>query len=152
MILISHRGNICGPNPKRENSPSYVLEAIGAGYNVEVDVWLINDEFYLGHDKPIHGIDLDFLVKNFNSLWCHAKDIDALSTMIHQGIHCFWHQTDDVTLTSKGYLWTYPGKQLTRNSIAVLPEYAPPGRQDIIRSGCYGVCSDLVEHYRTITV
>ena len=34
----------------------------------------------------------------------------------------FEHQEDDVTLTSEGYIWTYPNKQLTDNSIAVLPE------------------------------
>ena len=37
MKLISHRGNIDGPQPDRENSPNYINEAIEAGYNVEID-------------------------------------------------------------------------------------------------------------------
>jgi hypothetical protein len=37
-------------------------------------------------------------------------------------IHCFWHSGDDVVLTSRGYLWTYPGKELTKKSICVVPE------------------------------
>jgi hypothetical protein len=23
-------------------------------------------------------------------------------------IHCFWHQDDDVALTSRGFVWKYP--------------------------------------------
>ena len=53
-------------------------------------------------------------------------------------IHCFWHQEDDVTLTSRGFFWTYPGKELTKKSIAVLP-------QKIDKTlDCYGVCTDEV--------
>ena len=55
-------------------------------------------------------------------------------------IHCFFHQEDDVTLTSKGYLWTYTGKQLTENSIAVLPN-------DEITKKIAGVCSDFIGDY-----
>ena len=28
MILISHRGNINGPNPEMENNPEYIQKAI----------------------------------------------------------------------------------------------------------------------------
>ncbi len=37
MIWIAHRGNLEGPNKERENEPSYLKEAIEAGYDVEVD-------------------------------------------------------------------------------------------------------------------
>jgi hypothetical protein len=52
MILISHRGNISGPNPEQENHPDYIWAAIQAGYDVEVDVWFENGKFMLGHDEP----------------------------------------------------------------------------------------------------
>ena len=39
MILISHRGNINGKNPEKENHPDYIWVAIQAGYEVEIDVW-----------------------------------------------------------------------------------------------------------------
>jgi len=46
-----------------------------------------------------------------------------------------------VTLTSKGYIWTYPNKQLTDNSIAVLPK-------ELDKSlNCYGVCTDFVTRW-----
>ena len=33
-IYIAHRGNTDGPNPNRENDPTYIDEAINAGFNV----------------------------------------------------------------------------------------------------------------------
>ena len=36
MKLISHRGNINGRNPERENSLDYVLEAL-ENYEVEIE-------------------------------------------------------------------------------------------------------------------
>ena len=71
-----------------------------------------------------------FLKKD--GLWCHAKNIEALNLMLREGIHCFWHQEDDVTLTSKGYKWTYPGKQLTENSICVKPELSDEKPKKVI--------------------
>ena len=45
MILISHRGNLDGVNPDRENSPTYIKEAISSGFDVEIDVhWYDNEE------------------------------------------------------------------------------------------------------------
>ena len=133
--LISHRGNINGINKSRENSIEYIYEALNEGYDVEIDVWYKGGEWFLGHDGPENYVVLGFL-KN-DKLWCHAKNIDALNEMLKEEIHCFWHQEDDVTLTSKGYMWTYPGKELTMNSIAVLPE-------EEIEVEVAGICSDYV--------
>ena len=46
MILISHRGNLNGPNEDRENSPYYIMEAIDDGYDVEVDLWWVDGKVY----------------------------------------------------------------------------------------------------------
>ena len=137
MILISHRGNIDGPKPKLENQPKYIQEAIDKDYEVEIDVWYIDNQFWLGHDKPQYKVSGEFL--EHPNFWCHAKNIDALYVMnTNYHIHCFWHQEDDVTLTSRGFFWTYPGKELTKKSIAVLP-------QKIDKTlDCYGVCTDEV--------
>ena len=45
MYLISHRGNVNGKNPDRENSPLYIKAALTLGYDVEVDVWYIDKEW-----------------------------------------------------------------------------------------------------------
>ena len=39
MKIISHRGNLTGPDPKQENKPSQILKVLEKGYEVEVDVW-----------------------------------------------------------------------------------------------------------------
>jgi len=135
MILISHRGNLNGKCDE-ENHPDHIDMALTQGFDVEIDVWKVLDEYYLGHDEPQYKVSMKFL-KN-EKLWCHAKNIEALYDMNKEGVHCFWHQTDDVTLTSKGYLWTYPEKGLTKNSIAVLPKEIDKNLN------CYGVCTDEV--------
>ena len=135
MILISHRGNLNGVSVERENSIDYVEEALSHNFDVEIDVWDIFGSYFLGHDEPKHLVKKDFLKRD--GLWCHAKNIQGLYSMLEDNIHCFWHQEDDVTLTSEGYMWTYPGKELTTNSIAVLPE-------EEIEVEVAGICSDYI--------
>jgi len=142
MKLISHRGNINGKQSDLENSPKYIENAIKQGYDVEIDVWY-TDGFYLGHDNPTYKVDIKYLQNN--KLWCHAKNGEALYEMRKiDKIHCFWHQDDDMTLTSKGYIWTYPKKSLYYNSICVLPELGYTGELD----KCYGICSDFIKEYK----
>ena len=142
MIYISHRGNLEGPNKKWENHPDYIQKALDDGFNVEIDVWYKDSTFYLGHDEPKHKINVNFLRND--RLWCHAKNIEALKVMLsYSDIHCFWHQEDDVTLTSRGYMWTYPGKPLTENSIAVKPEKNNENVKKVL-----GICSDFVVDYK----
>ena len=43
MKIISHRGNLYGPNPELENKPEYILAAIKCNFRVEIDLWVIGD-------------------------------------------------------------------------------------------------------------
>lgn len=145
MILISHRGNINGKFELYENEPNYIKKAYDNGYDVEIDVWYINNIFYLGHDKPLYKIDLEFL-KN-NHFWIHCKNIECLYELSkYKDIHYFWHQNDDYTLTSWNILWTYPGKKLTNRSVAVLPENVDYADYEL--KNCYGICSDNIKNYK----
>ena len=130
MKFIAHRGNINEKKPEKENHPDYILEAMQLGYDVEVDVWYENDKFVLGHNNPEYEIDYNFLLNQ--SLWCHAKNIEALYAMRALKAHCFWHQEDDVSLTSNGFLWTYPGKPLYGLSICVKPELSQYSKNDLL--------------------
>jgi hypothetical protein len=143
MIYIAHRGNINGKNPNMENYPDYITEAIKRGFNVEIDVWYINNEFFLGHDSPNTPIPESFLLDK--NLWIHAKNIEALY-QLHEKTNCFFHNTDDAVLTSRNFIWTYPGKKLMPNSIAVLPEPLDYNFNDIIN--CYGICTDDVLQWK----
>jgi len=146
MILISHRGNINGPDPELENKPEYIDTAIYLGYDVEIDVQIIYNEIYLGHDRPQYKINIEWIYVRINKLWVHCKNIEAIEFFSYiennNKINYFWHQEDTVTLTSKRYVWAFPGKQPIKNSIAVLPEiYKDPVNQ------CTGVCSDYISKY-----
>lgn len=144
MKIISHRGNINGPNNERENHPDYINEAIEEGYDVETDVWFINDKWYLGHDNPEYEIKYNFL---FDSrFWLHAKNGEAFYKLFkdkNYNFNVFWHTTEDWVLTSKGYIWTYPNKKLYSESICVLPELGYDGNL----KECYGICSDFIIKY-----
>ena len=147
MILISHRGNIKGPNLTQENHPDYILNALHQGYNVEIDIWY-TDKFMLGHDKPQYEFPLDLLEKFHTKLWIHCKNIKALielrnMSQIVSRLNYLWHEEDTVTLTCKNYIWAYPNKQPIKGSIAVMPEF---NNNDI--SQCVGVCSDYIEKYK----
>lgn len=141
--IISHRGNLSGRNPERENHPTYIKEALDKGFGVELDLWFVNHKLSLGHDKPEYEINIHFLYNEH--FWIHAKNIAAAYLLTdHHMLNWFFHDQDDCVLTSKGYLWTYPGKQLTPKSIAVMPERVN-GPYDT--SGCAGICTDFPSKY-----
>ena len=144
MLYISHRGNLNGINPKQENKPSYIFNALERSFDVEVDVWFVKGKFYLGHDEPKDLIDSKFL--KIKKLWFHSKNIEALYELTKLNVKCFWHQNDDVTLTSNGYIWTYPGKKLSKKSICVLPELNKKKLPKLIS----GICSDFIERYKNL--
>ncbi len=43
MKIISHRGNVRGPIPEKENRPSYIDCALGNGYDVEIHLDINTD-------------------------------------------------------------------------------------------------------------
>ena len=89
MILISHRGNLNGKNEKFENHPDYILDAKDKGFEVEIDVWFKENNFYLGHDKAQYKIDQNFLEDE--KFWCHAKSSETLYELSKINCHYFWH-------------------------------------------------------------
>lgn len=144
---ISHRGNVNRCNPDKENHPDYVQRALDMGFDVEVDLWFICGEWYLGHDDPKWCIDEKFLQEK--GLWLHCKNASTMSVLASRpesGLKFFWHQEDDIALTSNRLLWTHPKFDvLFTNSVAVMPEnsrWIIPEIRD-----CIGVCSDYIERY-----
>ena len=142
-ILIAHRGNTNGKHPEKENTVAYIEEALDKGYDCEIDICKWDGKnFYLGHDDPQEAVSPEWLQKN--PLWCHAKDYKALEQLIKYDIHCFWHQNDNYTITSGGYIWAYPGQPGGDRTIAVHPHEI--SEKEIKK--CAGVCSDNVEKYK----
>lgn len=145
MIFIAHRGNVNGSNVDRENHPDYIIESISQGYDAEIDVHLEEGQIYLGHDEPRYEVSSYFLEELSSRLWCHAKTASALRALVDMDMNCFFHVSDAVVLTSKRYLWTYPGANLVKGSIAVLPEI----HDDSVKN-CAGICSDFIQKYREV--
>ena len=143
MILISHRGNLNGPSPKDENRIYYIEKAIKAGFDVEIDLWIYNKELFLGHDTPQYPVSLDWLLKHDDKLWIHCKNLECLEYMnsySFMGLNYFFHESDEATLTSMGYMWCYPGNYINEGITVCLkhndiPEYVK------------GVCSDEIIKY-----
>ena len=148
MILISHRGNISGKDAARENKPDYISKALAEGYHVEVVVWVKGDELYLGHDYPVDKCPESFL--RDERIWFHTKNLAALEMLITKSVpNFFWHQEDSYTLTSNGFIWAYPGKQLSGKSIAVLPEQGGYSKEYLSQAA--GICSDTISAYRELS-
>jgi hypothetical protein len=139
MKLIAHRGNTKGRRKELENSPEYIEKAIRSGFDAEVDVWLM-DGIYLGHDEPQYETEIDFLLQHHKSLWIHCKNIAALSILSAvSNLNVFWHEKDSYTLTSKGFIWTYPHQKVCENSVIVAPN-----AKYIKFQKCHGVCADVL--------
>jgi hypothetical protein len=148
--IIAHRANINGPNLENENSPSYIMNAISLGFDVEVDVWCVEDIIFLGHDRPQYEVSKEFIGKIEDYSWIHCKNIQALQYFkeFFPKSNYFWHQSDDYTITSLGYFWTYPGKKIVKNSVLVLPETLS-AELEVAMISCspYGICTDYPIRY-----
>ena len=61
-LLISHRGNLRGPNPDYENNPEHIVKNVLPNFDCEVDLRFDshNNTFYLGHDFNQYEIDFSF--------------------------------------------------------------------------------------------
>jgi hypothetical protein len=144
MLIIAHRGNTNGPNPERENDPNYILEAKNKGFDVEIDVWVIDGIFFLGHDIPQYKTNIGFLKQS--NFWCHAKNLAALEELLKEGCCVFSHDKDDYVLTSKCHIWAYPGMKLSSETICVMPERGKYNIEDLCN--CYGICTDYTDLYK----
>lgn len=138
MKKIAHRGNINGPNISFENKIEYLKHAYNSGFEVECDLIAHNGILYFGHDEPIELADLEFIQSK--GIWCHAKNLDALCILTKLRTHYFWHQEDNVCLTSKKFIWCYPGYYPVHKKAVWLDllDIKLPN----IDKNIYGICSD----------
>lgn len=145
--IIAHRGNVNGPSPY-ENRPDHIQNALDMGFDVEIDVWYLNNSIWFGHDYPEYRVDQ----KDFNKLipfaWLHCKNIEAVEYLgdHYMKPNYFWHESDTLTLTSHKYLWTNPGEGITSKSIAVMPETTHQEFYNIP----FGICTDYAIAYHEL--
>jgi len=161
MKIIAHRGNLNGPKPQFENDPGYLLEAMDAGFCVEVDLWLSegkNQEeklLHFGHDKPQYRVNSEFFEKReydpLERIYFHCKNLQAMlfchvvnvADTFGSGCKFFTHDKDPYTLVSDGSIWTYPDpdNELSSLSIPVVYDRHSTWNFDKLKS-CEGICTD----------
>ena len=139
MIIISHRGNLFGPS--EEENDIIQLDLVSKFMTVEVDVWSIEGNWFLGHDGPETPVPNAFL-GNINFI-LHAKNLEALNRLAETELHYFWHQEDDYTLTSENLIWTYPRKEVASNCIIVCQSLEET--REYAESMAWGICTDYGE-------
>ena len=149
LLMKYSRGPImiytCASDARRRRSGFHALQVIDKcielGYDAEIDLRIKNGRPHLGHDEPQYEINKQCLLNK--KLWCHAKNLDALTALKKIKSHFFWHEKDQYTITSKGFIWTYPGKKFSKESIVVLPEIFSEKK----KFNCRGICSDYIFNY-----
>jgi hypothetical protein len=146
MIKISHRGNLFGPIPEKENSPDYIIACIKESFQCEVDLWEVEGKLFLGHDNPEYEIPISFLLEHLDYLWIHCKNLAAMDFMVNQSasFNFFWHQNDNFTLTSKHFIWTFPNYPTTKSSILVHLGKPSDAEAPLEKAG---ICSDFIGYY-----
>jgi hypothetical protein len=150
MKIISHRGNLEGPDLLTENSPSQIEKCLELGFDCEIDLRILNGELFLGHDSAQYSISIEWLLSKSQMLWIHCKDSHSLSFLKKRDpkFNFFWHENDRHTITSRGIFWNFPGGAITDDSIAVLPEnwWDLDLHGAITRS--LGICTDFPIRFR----
>jgi len=156
MLFISHRGNLNGPLPERENSPDYIDEAIAAGFHVEIDVHVVNKEIFLGHKDLTYKVSQEWLEKRSDKLLLHLKNIEAVSlfSRTYCGWHYFCNEKDEFSLTSRGYIlyWSHNVKKDIVNKYCLLPfiEKETLWKYSHLISSAGGVISDYAKSLKEL--
>ena len=146
MKIICHRGNTFGPDPDNENKPEVIDYCIREGYDVDIDLWVHNGDLYLGHNEPVYPITMEYLLPLSTSLWIHCKNLQASTELFkYKRFNYFLHDKDDYTLTSQGYVWTYPKPHNVFSYNQILLDFYPSVDFEKYKLlGIYGVCVDYV--------
>jgi len=143
MLYISYYGNIYDKNKDLENEPSYIINAINNGYNVFIDIQLIKNDYYLGGK---YKIELDFLYKYIDYLWCNC--LDEITYISLRNISNIIKIINDL----KDIVWGY--YEINNNNfISVLPELSKNNyeiRDLKNKSNFIGICSSYIGWYKQL--
>ena len=126
MKIISHRGFCDGIDKSIENKPSEIESRISEGFDV----------------------DIDWLLKLSNFLWIHCKSSESLNFLSRfQKLNYFFHDSDQYTITSKGFIWCYPGTDVIDNSVYLFPEKFSLS-SSTIKEHNLSICTDFPRIYK----
>ena len=110
---------------------------------MEIDVWSIDGEYWLGHDKPQYKVTWNWFFKRQHNLWLHCKNVEAAkSCHIFQS---FCHTGDPYSYTSGGKVWLHDLEQ-TFDDKTIIPlldwDMVDSFKTHIKNEIPYGICTD----------
>ena len=150
MKIISHRGNTCGPDSKKENTPAYIDKALEEGFDVEIDLRKIKDTFYLGHDKPLNEVSFEWLENRKKYLWIHTKNFNAFESLleISRGFIFFYYTCEPLVLVSNGKIWCHRINEITYPANCIVPLLSKSSLQENNQTKWFGVCTDYPLYFK----
>lgn len=154
MKLISHRGNYLCPK-QNENHPEQIRYVIEQKFcNLcEVDIWIINNQAFFGHDEPKYFVDELNLFRE--KCIFHCKNPSAINYFYNRNFcnrekyHYFWHENDRYALTNFEIPICYPGQAILPDSIIMKPEQSYFDLQ-WANNNCWGICTDYIYNYQQL--
>lgn len=150
MLLISNRGNITGENKAKQNSVPYIMRAIQLGYDVKIDIWHVNNRWYLGKEKPNCEVPFRFFYINKNmkysggncnkALWIQCQNIHAFNMLIpyRWSLNYFFKNDTNMLFTSFGYIWSSDRINATHECVLATNDYKN------VPTAQFGLCTDYV--------
>lgn len=166
MIIISHRGNLDGPNIFTENSPEQIYKVLKLGFSVEIDVHLTTVNFTdvflnLGHDYGECYFKVDDFLERYDKyqIFIHAKTFNTYLFLksILKHAYVFYHTNEAIVPIFNSHLfWLYPGKENELNflinsisdCICVLPETWNKNIKQWANRKPWGICTDYPQRLK----
>ncbi len=150
MLIISHRGNLNGPEGSGDCDRDRVLLALRLGFDVEIDVRCHQRECWVGHDEPLYRLS-ELVVPISARIWFHAKDLESFRQVVSHGRMAFAHAVDAfVPVVNTDAIWVHPNQnenvlfQETKVDDLVLLDVAgyPRLDQGKLQRFPFAVCTD----------
>ncbi len=148
--IISHRGNLYGPQTANENSRESIIETIENGFCIEIDLWKLHvGQLWIGDKKPEYRIFHQELDKHRNKMYINCKNEEASE-------YCFdhkyrWFKDSGPIFTLNGDSWIHANlpestsiEDVDYNKIIFLPEQSDRKDMNPLPFGLsdWHVCTD----------
>ena len=153
MLYISYQGIYDGQNFENANTPNQIGKALDAGYSCLIDVWRIDNKFYVGYEQPLDEVSETYL--RGNRFWINAKNTDmqtwlsAQSTSLYPNYFWFDSLSENTPAATSGGQIITPGTvPINNSSIIFIPEIQDRGLFSTVKLKCYGICSSYLTFVR----
>lgn len=116
-----------------------------------MDVWGLDGELFIGHDKPYLSVMPKEFINN-SGVWAHAKNIEALK-ILSGNCQCklFTHDREPIAIVEGGFFWTTNPDNVCQKTIFMDVEgvrYSPREIVNILTA--HGICSDRLDPWRAL--